>query len=129
MLHFDGERYDLIAWCVMPNHVHGIIVITETPNRAGVVVETSRRGVSTTTTTAPNAPRLRAGSLGAIIGQIKSVCTKRIRAAGYADFAWQPRFYDHIIRDDASLHRIRRYIAHNPGGWQQDRNNPANLYM
>jgi REP element-mobilizing transposase RayT len=112
----------LDEWVIMPNHLHGIVVIVdpdvvavETPR---VVVETPRRGVSTTTTT-PG--RLMAGSLGAIIGQIKSICTKRIRAAGHADFGWQPRFYDHIIRDDAALQRIRTYIANNPKNWTDDR--------
>jgi putative transposase len=114
----------LDEWIIMPNHVHGIIIITvETPRP----VETPRRGVSTTT--ANPKPRLQAGSLGAIIGQIKSTCTKRIRAAGFADFAWQTRFYDHIVRDEPALQRIREYIAGNPARWEEDRNNPPNLYM
>jgi hypothetical protein len=62
-----------------------------------------------------------AGSIGAIVGQVKSVCTKRIWAAGYADFAWQPRFHDHVIRDHESLDRIRQYIANNPAKWEEDR--------
>jgi putative transposase len=118
----------LDEWVIMPNHLHGIIVILEPPDRA---VETSRRDVSTTasqrdvpTTTTP--PRLQAGSLGAIIGQIKSVCTKRIWAAGHTEFGWQSRFYDHIIRDEGSLQRIREYIINNPANWAEDRINPAN---
>jgi hypothetical protein len=66
-----------------------------------------------------------AGSLGAIVGQIKSVCTKRIRAAGYPDFGWQPRFYDHIIRNDAALQRIQAYIVNNPRNWGRDRFYPS----
>jgi len=118
----------LDEWVVMPNHLHGIIIITP--------VETPRRGVSTTTSPpTPDDPtpnpksRLRAGSLGAIVGQIKSTCTKRIWAAGFTDFAWQTRFYDHIVRDEPSLQRIREYIAGNPARWGKDRNNPPNLYM
>jgi putative transposase len=64
---------------------------------------------------------LAAGSLGAIIGQIKSARTKRIWAAGTTDFAWQSRFHDDIIRDDESLQRIRTYIIDNPGTWTEDR--------
>lgn len=42
----------------------------------------------------------------------------------YTQFAWQPRFYDHIIRDDQSLERIRRYIQNNPYTWDTDEENP-----
>lgn len=114
---------ELDAWTVMPNHLHGIVGIThQIPN-----VETFRRNVST----APNAPtaRLQPNTLGSIIGQFKSVCTKRIWAAGFRDFAWQTRFYDHIIRDEKSLHKIREYIINNVGRWEQDRNNVASIYM
>ena len=120
----------LDEWIVMPNHLHGIIVIVDTPDIVGTpdtvetpdIVETPRRGVSTTARAdATTESRLMAGSLGAIMGQIKSVCTKRIRAAGYTDFAWQSRFHDHIIRDEKSLQRIRQYIVNNPGTWTEDR--------
>ena len=108
----------LDEWIVMPNHLHGIIVIVDTPQP----VETPRRGVSTTRwDDFITGQRLRAGSLGAIVGQIKSVCTKRIWAAGYTDFAWQSRFHDHIIRDEGALRQIRRYIVNNPRTWTEDR--------
>jgi putative transposase len=73
--------------------------------------------------------RLQPGSLGAIIGQFKSMCTKRIRAASQDCFAWQTRYYDSIIRDGASLQRVRRYIAANPARWDRDRNCPEGLFM
>jgi putative transposase len=138
----------LDEWVIMPNHIHGIIVILPQESVAirasqgdavddGMPVETSRRDVSTTVPFTP--PRqdepaqpiagLRPHTLGAIISQIKSVCTKRIWASGMTDFAWQPRFYDHIIRDEVSLARIRQYICNNPIKWELDRDNPTNLYM
>jgi putative transposase len=95
----------LDEWIVMPNHLHGILVISETP----------LRGVSTGDT------RLAAGSLGVIVGQVKSMSTKRIREEGAADFGWQSRFYDHIVRSNESLQRIRRYIRSNPMKWAEDR--------
>jgi putative transposase len=64
------------------------------------------------------------GSLGAIIGQFKSVCTKRIWRANH-DFAWQSRFYDEVIRDERSLETIRTYISNNPFQWALDKDNPA----
>jgi hypothetical protein len=69
--------------------------------------------------------RLYKGSLGAIIGQFKSVCTKRISAVGH-DFAWQTRFYDEIIHDEKSLGTIREYIRNNPMKWDLDKDNPSN---
>jgi len=132
----------LDAWVVMPNHLHGIIGITGTAHDDAdtrddvnaprdVVVETPRRGVSTAaaTATAAASAAWKSGSLGAIIGQFKSVCTKRIWAAGFRDFAWQERFYDHIIRDERALNRIREYIANNPARWESDRNNSENVWM
>ncbi len=125
----------LDAWVVMPNHLHGIIGITASDAgdaRRGemIVVETFRRGISTTTGVTAAAPAAwKSNSLGAIIGQFKSVCTKRIWAAGHRDFAWQSRFYDHIARNEAELEHIRRYILANPSRWEEDRENVEALYM
>jgi REP element-mobilizing transposase RayT len=96
----------LDAWVVMPNHLHGIIVIQNDEVAA--------------TNSAESAGSLRPGSVGAIIGQIKSVCKKRIRAMGAQTFDWQPRFHDHIVRDDKDLARIREYIMNNPVQWELD---------
>lgn len=172
-------KVSLDAWVVMPNHVHGIVIIRAggaTPNdargdggaaddrgvpghRAVPNVETPRRGVSTNadartspsapapypdapagapasnanasnnTAPAPSPSRLHPGSLGAIIGQYKSVCTKRIRAAEIVEFAWQARFYDRILRDRHALRNVRRYIAMNPARWERDRNNLPGLWI
>jgi REP element-mobilizing transposase RayT len=112
-------RVKLDDWVVMPNHLHGIIILEESRDVQGDV-ETPRRGVSTL-------PVLKSNSLGSIIGQFKSACTKRIRKAGVQEFAWQSRFYDHIIRDESSLREVRQYIANNPMKWELDRNNPTHL--
>jgi REP element-mobilizing transposase RayT len=104
-------RVSLDDWTVMPNHVHAIIII-----QADDVVETSHWDVSTTR------HHLQSGSLGVIINQYKAACTKRIREMGYSYFAWQPRFYDHIIRNPRSLDRIRLYIWQNPTNWANDEN-------
>jgi len=60
------------------------------------------------------------GTLGAIINQYKSICTKRIRTSGCVDFAWQARFYDRIIQYEKSLENIRSYIVGNPIKWTED---------
>ena len=109
----------LDAFVVMPNHVHGIIVI----------VETLQCNVSTGDDNPMSAISPRAGSLGAIIRSYKSAVTRWCRQNGYTEFGWQPRFYDHIIRDEKALNNIRRYIAENPLRWSEDQNNPENVWM
>jgi len=59
------------------------------------------------------------GTLSTIIRSYKSVVTKNARYI-HADFAWQSRFHDHIIRDDKSFHNIATYIRNNPINWQKD---------
>ena len=114
----------LDEWVVMPNHFHGIIIINnpEETFRINNSEKTFRRNVSKN-----NKSRLQPNSLGSIIGQFKSVCTKQIRKIGFTDFRWQTRFHDHIIRDEKSLQRIRQYIINNPAKWELDRNNCTNI--
>jgi REP element-mobilizing transposase RayT len=107
------HNVSLDEFVVMPNHVHGIVVLTSEGRK------TSQRDVSTR-------PGLRPDSLGAIVGQFKSICTKRIPGAGFSQFGWQPRFYEHIIRDERSLGSIRQYILDNPAKWELDDDNPKN---
>ena len=139
----------LDRWIIMPNHIHVIIKIernavidhmhnqfrqqiNQTP-----VVETSRRDVSTTRAMLlfndvngriqKNPPRLRPHSIGSIVGQFKTSCTKQIRKMGHHNFAWQTRFYDRIIWNGDTLNTIRKYIRLNPVKWERDRNNPESL--
>lgn len=105
----------LDAWIIMPNHFHGLIGIRSDSPGVSNGVETPRRGVSTGKT-----PTLHAHSLGAIIGRIKSVCTKRIRRTVRPDFAWQSRFHDRIVRNKREFYAIRQYIVNNPARWTED---------
>lgn len=115
----------LDAWTVMPNHMHMIVVITHALADEGGRI--SAEYIHPQTKKASQT--WRANTLGSIIGQFKGKCTKRIRAQGRTDFAWQSRFYDHIIRSEDSLNRIRAYIAANPLKWDVDRNNEPGLFM
>lgn len=106
----------LDAWVVMPNHVHAILGIGNDGS------ETATGGAVSTQQSPPLPPStLRAGSLGAIIGQFKSLATKRIWAAGFRDFGWQARFHDTIIRNQRMLSNIQTYIMDNPARWVGDR--------
>ena len=62
-------------------------------------------------------------NLASIIRGFKSAVTTYARKNGIIDFAWQPRFHDHIIRDAASFERIQNYIANNPSNWKEDKFN------
>ncbi|MBI3618914.1 transposase [Candidatus Peregrinibacteria bacterium] len=111
------------AFIIMPNHVHGIVRIIDSPAIAHVhTPQIWTPNGRTPHGETPHAASLqgnaslsggndwKSGCLGAIINQCKSACTKRIHEFGCIDFAWQPRFHDHIIRNDSELLRIRRYI-------------------
>ena len=102
---------------VMPNHIHGIIWIT---NHVGA----QRDCAPTPRGSTPN--NVAPGSLGAIIRAFKSAATKRINIHRGTPGApvWQRNYYEHIIRNDRALHTIRRYIANNPMRWHLDRYNP-----
>jgi putative transposase len=61
-------------------------------------------------------------SVSSFIGGFKSAVTKRVNEIRHTPGAaiWQNRFYDHIIRDEKSLQRIREYVVNNPMNWQTD---------
>jgi REP element-mobilizing transposase RayT len=61
-------------------------------------------------------------TLSSIIGAYKSAVTKHANRLGFAN-AWQPRFHDHIIRDEKSFQRIQQYIINNPENWDTDKFN------
>jgi len=64
-------------------------------------------------------------TLGEIVRSYKAVSTRLIRQTANADFAWQRNYYEHIVRNDESLNRIREYILDNPLRWAIDRENPG----
>ncbi|GAB4577730.1 MAG: transposase [Anaerolineales bacterium] len=105
---FDDE------FVVMPNHAHGILWIND-----GVVVGAERRSAPTTNDAIPHVD---AGSLGAIVRAYKSAVTYAINAARQTRgmTVWQRNYYEHIIRNDAELNRIRKYIIENPLKWAKD---------
>ena len=127
--HFNHTYID--AYVIMPNHVHGIIVI-DRPHQVNrdrqPNVETLHCNVSTRRQFMSDiSPQ--AGSLGAIVRSYKSAVSRWSHQNGFEDFAWQDRFYDRIIRADGSLSHIRKYIVNNPAKWELDRHKSANLWM
>jgi putative transposase len=119
-----AARYDHVAldqWVVMPNHLHGIIALTDQMG-THVTGESACRGGSQT---APTGDAKRK-PLGRLIGAFKTVSTKRINELRGTPGApvWQRDFFEHIIRDDNALNRIRQYIQDNPANWAFDTDNP-----
>jgi len=102
---------------VMPNHVHGIVWIDNGSFPEDAEYERSRNQH-------PRGPAAR--SLGAFVVGFKASCTKRMNALGIATAGrlWQREYFEHVIRSDAALEPIRRYIENNPAKWTEDRENP-----
>lgn len=138
-VHFPATHLD--EFIIMPDHIHGIIIISSNvqpiseSNSNHIIVETPNLGVSNETQINPGqseeTPRLgvstgsliesgnsfwKPKSIGSIINQFKRICTIRTKSCGL-DLSWQSRFYDHIIRSDNELDRIRIYIKDNPQNW------------
>ena len=100
-------------WIIMPNHVHGIVIIdplVETQNFASLQ-------------TRPNDKQNKFGSqsknLASVIRGFKIGVTKYARENAIP-FAWQPRFHDRIVRDTNELNKIATYIENNVAQWAFD---------
>ncbi len=109
---------------VMPNHVHGIVIIDKLENHEGMPnlgndVETPNLGVSTPTKNGGKNEQWKPGTLGVIINQYKRICTINARKIN-TEFGWQTRFHDSIIRNDLAFHTISNYIINNPSKWGRD---------
>ncbi len=127
--HFTFVELD--EFIIMPNHMHGIVII-KNENHVVPNVETRHCLVSTTDANKKTNRFQNQGkhTISSIIGSYKSICTKIINKIQNNEFfAWQSRFYDHIIRNEKEFYRIRQYIKDNPMNWNGDRNNSADLWI
>ncbi len=116
----------LDASIVMPNHLHGIVVLgRDSPWRVPMAARKAAFGKPVP------------GSLATIVGLFKQAVTSKARAHvgtphpdvgvrhGVPLQVWQKNYYEHIIRNEGELHRIREYICSNPLRWPYDNENPA----
>ena len=115
--HWLADRYDFVQldeYVIMPNHLHGIVIIAD-PRRGG-----SRA--------APTDVRNRK-PLGQLVGAFKTVSTKRINGirATPGLSVWQRNYYEHVIRSEEELDAIRQYVADNAARWEEDRENRENV--
>ncbi len=111
------KNIELDEWVIMPDHFHGIVIINN--DYIGCNVETHGHASLQTKHTNTFGPQSK--NLSAIIRGFKGTTTKQIHLAGFYDFAWQPRFNEHIIRNEKELNRIRTYIRNNPLKWELGR--------
>lgn len=111
--HFPNAGLD--EFIIMPNHVHGIIMI-HNHVRANYYSPAKFKSPSKT--------------IGSIIRGFKIAVTKWFRFNSNVYIVWQRNYYEHIIRNENELNKIREYIVNNPLQWQYDRENPrrANDY-
>lgn len=131
----------LDAFCIMPNHVHFVIVLIEdggdgSSRLSKVSLPAGRDGSLGLTETSPITSHLLTESpmpyarhpLSEVIRAFKSFSAKRINAprkTTYSPF-WQKNYYEHIIRNDRAWNAIAWYIINNPLHWQLDRDNLQN---
>ena len=115
-IHFPFAK--LGEFVVMPNHVHGIIIIDKPIND---IVDAN---VETQNFASPRGNHNKFGpqskNLASIIRGFKSSVTVYARSNNI-DFDWQSRFYDHIIRNNESYLKISNYIINNPSKWANDK--------
>ena len=121
----------LDAYVVMPNHLHGIVLMV--PLDADPSVDPCDPcGYRLDPTVGPHgraALHRPPKSLGAFIAGFKSAATTRINAlrGTPGGKVWQYKFYDRILRDERAWRACRRYIEQNPARWNEDKNHPDRL--
>ncbi|NEP43522.1 MAG: glucose-6-phosphate 1-dehydrogenase [Okeania sp. SIO2H7] len=110
--HFKNVTLD--AFVIMPNHLHGIIILNDNNWQ-----RSPQKKSPTLNGTKP-------GSLSAIVQNFKSLSSRQVNGIlKSSGTIWQSNFYEHIPRNEGSLNRIRQYILDNPKNWENDKENPT----
>jgi putative transposase len=123
------SQIELDNYVVMPNHLHGIIIIKNGSrnrhNRGDGKECAENKGTGGASSLQEMERRLQ--RLPVVMGSYKSIVTKmahKNQKDSDLFFRWQKSYYDHIIRNKKSLNFIRRYILNNPANWEEDLENP-----
>ncbi len=115
----------LDAFSIMPNHIHGIIVLDDPPGHE-ICRDTMHRAPT------PKFERFgkpTSNSIPTIIRGFKSSVTQRVNELRGTPGSpvWQRNYYEHVIHNEIDLDEIRQYIENNPFKWLEDENHPANI--
>jgi len=132
-VHFPNVELD--QWVIMPNHIHGILVIT-TPIEGAFVAKAHTAATAQAQANAaahltspetekprpPHRPRPSgtAGTIGSIVRGFKIGVTNWHRRQSIATPIWQRNYWEHIVRDELQMQRIQNYIINNPAQWDTD---------
>ncbi|WP_027376796.1 transposase [Kaistella palustris] len=144
-----AQNVELGAFVVMPNHIHGILILggesesesesaAEMGHAPSVLLQSGSGSgsesklelqselqsnddcQSNNESQAEKSPsRMGKNTVSSIIGSYKSAVTKHANRLGLV-FGWQERFHDHIIRNDCEYQRINDYIESNIDHWNED---------
>ncbi len=115
--HFPNFELDVFQ--IMPNHIHGIIVLKENNDDVGVTL-----AVAQPLAVAPDLCKINP-AIGEIVGAYKSIvanaCLKIYKSRNeFMGTMWQRNYYEHIIRSWQSYVNISDYIIDNPAKWEED---------
>ena len=112
------ENVVLDAFVLMPNHVHGVIIIGDGTTDVGAGLQP----------VLPAAVGSRRHGVPEIVRAFKTFSARKINEmrGSTGTLVWQRGFYDHVIRGERELDRVRTYIMDNPRRWAEDADNPAN---
>ena len=105
----------LDEFIVMPNHIHGILQISGVQDIVGV------QNIEPLQIRKNRYQHIIPGSIGSIVRGFKIGVTKWFRQNTDIHDVWQRNFWEHIIRDENDLNRIREYIQYNPAKWIEDK--------
>ena len=128
--HYPHVQIDV--WVIMPNHMHGIVILTKAQAtdddmRVGADPKTDVGAISKINVGAGLKPAPTCHGLSEIVRAFKTFSARRINALHNTVGTpfWQRNYYEHIIRNQSALDRIRQYIVDNPARWREDPENPA----
>lgn len=121
-------QIELDAFVVMPNHLHGIVIITDRGRSEAFADLSGDATWFSSANASPNGPArgTQPRSLSAVIQNFKSTSTFAVNRKNGTPGTplWQRNFYEHVVRDERSLDAIRHYIQINPLMWSLDPDNP-----
>ena len=123
--HYPHVQIDV--WVIMPNHMHGIIILTEAQTTEDDVQSGADPKINVGAGLKPAPTAATRHGLSEIVRAFKTFSARRINALHNTVGTpfWQRNYYEHVIRNESALDRIRQYIVDNPARWPEDPENPA----